>query len=76
MEIEVGKNVINTILVLENVTDIQTADIRTTDIQTYRPSDEAGPIRGAFAPKKTRCTYIAVSKFFTVTPSTVHNSTQ
>ena len=29
-------------------------DIRHTDIQTYRPSDEAGP-RGAFAPKNVRC---------------------
>ena len=27
--------------------------IRHTDIQTYRPSDEAGP-RGAFAPNKAR----------------------
>ena len=29
-------------------------DIQTSDIQTYRPSDEAGP-RGAFAPKNNTC---------------------
>ena len=30
---------------------LQTYRHQTSDIQTYRPSDEAGP-RGAFAPKK------------------------